>query len=84
MRRRERPLAATPGVTGPFPTVRARRRYWTLLSILSVPAVAIAFGLLAWDNPMPVGTEGFWLIAELRATNVIVIASWRSARRLQP
>ncbi|GHD81637.1 iron complex transport system permease protein [Salinibacterium amurskyense] len=66
--------AGSPGVTGPFPTVQARRRYWTLLSILSVLAVAIGFGLLAWNNPMPVGTEGFWLIAELRATNVIVIA----------
>ena len=66
--------AGTPGVTGPFPTFRARRRYWTLLSILSVLAVAIGFGLLAWNNPMPVGTEGFWRIAELRATNVIVIA----------
>ncbi|QAV71636.1 enterochelin ABC transporter permease [Salinibacterium sp. UTAS2018] len=61
-------------MTGPFPTVKARRRYWILLSILSLAAVAIAVGLLAWDNPMPAGTEGFWLIAELRATNVIVIA----------
>ncbi|MBH0008020.1 iron chelate uptake ABC transporter family permease subunit [Salinibacterium sp. SWN1162] len=61
-------------MTGPFPTVKARRRYWILLSILSVAAVAIAVGLLARDNPMPVGTDGFWLIAELRATNVIVIA----------
>jgi iron complex transport system permease protein len=53
---------------------RARRRYWVVLGSLSVLALALAFGLLAWDNPMPVGSEGFWTIAHMRATSVTVMA----------
>jgi iron complex transport system permease protein len=59
---------------GPFASSRVRRRYWVLLSALVVLALGFAFGLLAWDNPMPLGTDGFWRIAELRATSVIVMA----------
>ncbi|TSD64224.1 iron chelate uptake ABC transporter family permease subunit [Aeromicrobium piscarium] len=55
-------------------TRRARRRYWAVLSVLILLAVGFAFGLLAWDNPMPFGTSGFWRIAELRATNIVVMA----------
>ncbi|MET1043509.1 MAG: iron chelate uptake ABC transporter family permease subunit [Microbacteriaceae bacterium] len=70
------PARTTPGRHGAsrFASARARRRYWIILSILVVLAVGFAFGLLAWDNPMPVGSEGFWRIAELRATSVIVMA----------
>ncbi|MBN6190768.1 iron chelate uptake ABC transporter family permease subunit [Aneurinibacillus sp. BA2021] len=42
--------------------------------VLAVIAAGSAFGLLAWDNPMPVGTPGFWRIAQHRATAVIVMA----------
>lgn len=59
--------------SGPFPTRRASRRYWTVLTVLVLLAVASAFGLLAWANPMPIGTEGFWLIAEMRVTSVVVM-----------
>lgn len=45
-----------------------------VLAILSVLTVLIAFGLLAWGNPMPVGTPGFWRIAQLRVTTLIVLA----------
>lgn len=58
---------------GPLPSTRARRRYWTIMGILAVLALGIAFGNLAWDNPMPVGSEGFWRIAELRVTSVVVV-----------
>ncbi|HMS37581.1 MAG TPA: iron chelate uptake ABC transporter family permease subunit, partial [Arachnia sp.] len=54
----------TPGV---------RRRYWALLTALLALSALFAFGLLAWDNPMPVGTDGFWIIARMRATSVVVI-----------
>ncbi len=57
-----------------LPTRRARRRYRIIVTVLSVLAVGFAFGLLAWDNPMPVGSDGFWRIAEMRATNVVVMA----------
>ena len=45
-----------------------------MLGILLVLALVAAFGLLAWENPMPVGSDGFWRIARHRATNVVVMA----------
>ncbi|HWS50575.1 MAG TPA: iron chelate uptake ABC transporter family permease subunit [Microbacterium sp.] len=60
--------------SGPFATRRALRRYVIILGLLSVLAVGSAFGLLAWDNPMPVGSPEFWRIANLRLTNVTVMA----------
>ncbi len=59
---------------GALPTAQARRRYATVLSILIALSALFAFGLLAWDNPMPVGSDGFWRIAQLRVTNVTVMA----------
>ncbi|MFD7869862.1 iron chelate uptake ABC transporter family permease subunit [Microbacterium sp. NPDC059771] len=59
---------------GSFTTPRARRRYVVVLVVLAVIAAGSAFGLLAWDNPMPVGTPGFWRIAQHRATAVVVMA----------
>ncbi|MDH5133222.1 MULTISPECIES: iron chelate uptake ABC transporter family permease subunit [unclassified Microbacterium] len=59
---------------GAFTTVRARRRYIVVLVVLGVLALGSAFGLLAWDNPLPVGTPGFWRIAQHRATAVVVMA----------
>ncbi|HLT67508.1 MAG TPA: iron chelate uptake ABC transporter family permease subunit [Microbacterium sp.] len=56
------------------PTARARRRYALIVGILTLLAAVFAVGLLAWDNPMPFGTDGFWRIAKLRTTNLIVIA----------
>ena len=59
---------------GAFTTVRARRRYIVVLVVRGVIARGAAFGLLAWDNPLPVGTPGFWRIAQHRATAVVVMA----------
>ena len=53
--------------SGAFPDARARRRYRLMLALLIVLAVGFAAGLLAIDNPMPPGSRGFWLIAEMRA-----------------
>ncbi|MEO8219275.1 MAG: iron chelate uptake ABC transporter family permease subunit [Specibacter sp.] len=60
--------------SGPLPTAGVSKRYWIVLGILIVLAAGFGFGLLAWDNPMPVGTAGFWRIAELRATSIVVMA----------
>ena len=60
--------------SGPLPTAGVRKRYWIVLGLLIVLALGFGFGLLAWDNPMPVGTPGFWRIAELRATSIVVMA----------
>ena len=58
---------------GAFATPAARRRYVIVVVVLLALSVFFAGGLLAWDNPLPFGTPGFWRIAELRLTNVIVM-----------
>ena len=60
--------------THPLPTPRARRRYAIIVGALIVLAAGITVGTLSWDNPMPFGSEGFWLIAQLRVQNLLVIA----------
>lgn len=60
--------------SGSLPTARARRHYAIVLGALIVLAAGFGLGLLAWDNPMPVGSDGFWRIAELRGTAVTTMA----------
>lgn len=56
-----------------LPDARVAGRYRLVVGVLSALALLVAFGLLAFDNPMPIGSAGFWRIAELRATGVAVI-----------
>lgn len=62
-----------PRRTGALPTPRARLRYWLIFGALTALALLVCFAMVAWDNPMPVGSEGFWLIANLRSTNVVIV-----------
>lgn len=57
-----------------LPTRASRRRMGIVLGVLGLLAVAIAFATLAWDNPMPVGSDGFWLIGRMRAQSLVVVA----------
>jgi len=71
--------ATAPGPPAPrsadaFSSGRARRRYALVLGALITLSLGCGFALLAWDNPMPVGTDGFWRVAEMRATSLVVIA----------
>lgn len=43
-----------------------------MVALIVLSALIVA-GNLAWDNPMPVGSAGFWRIAELRTTNLVII-----------
>ncbi len=56
--------------SGALPSKKVRTRYWVILSLLILAALGFSYGFLALDNPMPVGSEGFWRIAELRATSL--------------
>ena len=60
--------------SGALPTAKSRWRYRIVLTVLIVLALFFGGGLLVWNNPMPYGTDGFWRIAEMRATSIIVMA----------
>ena len=60
--------------SGAFPDAASQRRYWIVLAVLVVLVAGAALGLLAIGNPMPVGSRGFWLIAEMRVTSLVVMA----------
>ncbi|MFK0083084.1 iron chelate uptake ABC transporter family permease subunit [Glutamicibacter sp. NPDC090743] len=58
---------------GPLPTKKVRKRYWITLFLMIGLALFFGIGLLAWDNPMPFGSDGFWIIAKLRASNILTM-----------
>ncbi|HBV10158.1 MULTISPECIES: iron chelate uptake ABC transporter family permease subunit [Glutamicibacter] len=60
--------------SGALPTKKTRTRYWVVFSLMLALALSFSFGLLAWDNPMPVGSDGFWLIAQMRGSSILTMA----------
>ena len=59
--------------SGAFQDSRAARKYWIILATVAVASALFAFGLLAYKNPMPLGTLQFWLLAERRMNAVIAM-----------
>lgn len=59
--------------SGAFQNSRAKRRYWIILGLMILAALAFTWGLIWWENPMPVGHPGFLLIAERRMESVVVM-----------
>ncbi|MBM7050656.1 MULTISPECIES: iron chelate uptake ABC transporter family permease subunit [unclassified Rothia (in: high G+C Gram-positive bacteria)] len=55
---------------GAFSTPKARRNYIIIMVALLMLSALATLGLLAYKNPMPFGSERFWLIAERRASAV--------------
>lgn len=73
--------ASTSRKSSSFYNAAAKRHYWLLLIGITALAVTSAFGLLAYKNPMPFGTERFWLIAERRfdaVTAMLLVAICQS------
>ncbi len=60
--------------SGAFVTPRSRTRYVLLLAALAVIGVLTTTGIMAWNNTLPFGSEGFWRIASMRASSIVVIA----------
>lgn len=62
-----------PRSSGSMPTSKVRKRYWITFTVMLALALLFGFGLLAWDNPMPVGSQGFWIIAKMRAGTILAM-----------
>lgn len=50
-----------------------RSRYFTIMAILAIAAVTFCALILWWNNPMPLGSFGFWAIAKRRMVTIAVI-----------
>ncbi|MDO5499848.1 MAG: iron chelate uptake ABC transporter family permease subunit [Propionibacteriaceae bacterium] len=59
--------------SGSFGTPRQRVRYLIGIGVLVALAIGFTIGILAYGNPMPFGSAGFWKVAELRVTSVITM-----------
>lgn len=57
-----------------FPTAKAKRKYWIILSIVIVLCVVFAGGLLVYNNPIPVGDPRFWTVAKRRTIALVAMA----------
>lgn len=60
--------------SGSFHSSSALKKYWTLMFVLVVASALATLGLVAYKNPMPFGTERFWLIAQRRTSAVTAMA----------
>ncbi|MFT3877641.1 MAG: iron chelate uptake ABC transporter family permease subunit [Propioniciclava sp.] len=68
------PAATSKRLSTALPTRSSRRTYWTVLAVLIALSLVFGTGLILWDNPMPLGSDGFWRVVDLRATSVVVMA----------
>lgn len=65
--------AAPERFSGALPTKAKKRRYWIMMSVLGLLALAITAATLAWKSPVPISHPGFWVISRLRASTLIII-----------
>lgn len=61
------------GVSQSFRSKKERNRYWILLAALVVLAALAAYGLLVYDNPVPVDSPSFLPVVRRRMTAVIAM-----------
>ncbi len=65
---------ATAASTTTFVDDKHRRRWLISLVALIVVAISLVVANITFDNPMPVGTDGFWKIARSRVSSIVVMA----------
>lgn len=58
---------------GAFVTKKDKRNYWTILSILLILGVSSAFGLLVYNNPVPVTSPSFIPVVSRRLNAIIAM-----------
>ncbi|MGJ9372928.1 iron chelate uptake ABC transporter family permease subunit [Nesterenkonia sp. CF4.4] len=59
--------------SGAITTRRHGLRYWGVMVLLGGLSIFFTAGILSYDNPMPFGSDGYWLIARMRVETVVVI-----------
>lgn len=59
--------------SGAFQSRRASRKYWISMAVLLLTGLLFTWGLIWYNNPMPIGHPSFVLIAERRMESVVVM-----------
>ncbi|MCI2266767.1 iron chelate uptake ABC transporter family permease subunit [Sediminivirga luteola] len=67
-------LSPAPRHSGPLTSRRHVRTYALVMTILTLLAAGLSIGIMTWNNPMPFGSEGYWLIAGMRRESLLTIA----------
>lgn len=60
--------------SGPITDKKHRRIYVLVMSILGVLAVGFTLGILTYNNPADLGSQGWWLIVDMRRDSLLTIA----------
>jgi len=58
---------------GPITSRKHALRYWAVMGLLGGLSLFFTVGILSFGNPMPFGSSGYWLIAQMRIETVVVI-----------
>lgn len=59
--------------SGAFQSSKTKRKYWLIMAALIVATLGFTWGLIWYENPMPIGHPSFQLIAERRMESVVVM-----------
>lgn len=60
--------------TSAFQSKQLERRYWILLCLFLLGGLFCSFGLLVYNNPVPVQSPSFWPVVERRITAIVTMA----------
>lgn len=66
--------AARVRTSSTFARPAIHRRYWLRMTLLVAAAVGVGILSLSFNNPMALGSEGYWTIARLRVETLAVVA----------
>lgn len=59
--------------TGSFSSRRAAVKYWVLLAAMVLLGLGFAAGLIVYDNPVPMTSPVFWVVARRRTVAVVTM-----------
>lgn len=68
------PAPAAKRHSGPLADRKHIRNYIIMMSILVVLSIGFTIGVLMWNNPTELFSDGWWLIFQMRAQSLLTIA----------
>ncbi|WP_150462280.1 iron chelate uptake ABC transporter family permease subunit [Nesterenkonia ebinurensis] len=69
-----RPPAPKRRRTGPLTGKKHIRNYVIAMVVLGALSIFFTVAIMSWNNPMPFGSDGYWMIAGMRRDSLLTIA----------